>query len=211
MEGVDSSRFRRGDGGDGSRDLDLISPPERDRDPGLPHFTEANTGEQIDAFLEFCRSRCPLNDIACWTVQSGEPWGLGERLMARGFQWGWMVYWMGLAMGRRWKPPRPKEWVTGEVAEEADWANDELGDDNLLVAPIKYEHPQRVWVFTATVGDRVMGRCILNLMEGPLGSEGDLRPGSGDYLKGRGIREALVHLACRTGTRVSFRGVELDP
>src|SRR5688572_15033513 len=47
----------------------------------FPRFTDANAGEQIDAFLQFCRERRPIHELAVWTEGAGEPWDLGARLV----------------------------------------------------------------------------------------------------------------------------------
>jgi predicted N-acetyltransferase YhbS len=181
----------------------------------FPRFTEANAGEQIDRFLEFCRERRPIREIAVWTEGAGEPWDLGGRLVARGFNWGWQPHWMGLDFeGLALDVPSVEGVWLGEVTEDADWRHPELGENNKGLASFRYaltqQRPQKVWVLVAMIGKRVVGHCILNLTEGPLGVAGLYDMGVSGSVGRRGIGRALVFLACQTARDLGCRFAVLN-
>lgn len=181
----------------------------------FPRFTEANAGEQIDAFLQFCRERRPIHELAVWTEGPGEPWDLGARLVARGFNWGWQPHWMSLDFeGQALEVPAPEGVRIGEVTADADWTHPEMGRTDREVAPYRYaltqQRPQKVWVLVATIENQVIGHCLLNLTEGPLGAAGLYDMGVAESVGGRGIGRALVLLACRTARDLGCRFAVLN-
>ena len=181
----------------------------------FPHFSEADAGEQIDAFLEFCRQHRPVHELSCWIEASPQPWDLGARLVARGFNWGWQPHWMGLDLeGLDLDSPAPEEVKIGELEVDSDWGQGEFGHDERATAPFKFaltrQQPQSVWVFVATMEGRVVGHCSLNLTDGPLGAAGIYDVGVARSSGRRGIGRALVHLACRTARGLGCRFAVLN-
>lgn len=181
----------------------------------LPRFTDANAGEQIDAFLQFCRERRPIHELAVWTEGAGEPWDLGARLVARGFNWGWRPHWMSLDFeGLPLEVPVPEGVRIGEVSEDADWTHPETGRNDRDLAPFRYaltqQRPQKVWVLVAAIENQVVGHCLLNLTEGPLGVAGLYDMGVARSMERRGIGKALVLLACRTARDLGCRFAVLN-
>ena len=181
----------------------------------FPHFTEMDVGEQIDAFLEYCRHHRPVNEIACWTETAPQPWDLGARLVARGFNWGWQPHWMGLDLERSdLEIPSIEGVKIGELEENANWSQGEFGHEEGATAPCKFsltrQRPQKVWVFVATLENQVVGHCTLNLTEGLLGAAGIYDVGVARSVRRRGIGKALVHLVCRTAKELVCRFAVLN-
>jgi GNAT superfamily N-acetyltransferase len=181
----------------------------------FPRFTDVNAGEQIDAFLQFCRERRPIHELAVWTEGAGEPWDLGARLVARGFNWGWQPHWMCLDFqGQALEVPSLDGVRIGEAAADTDWTHPELWRSNRELAPFRFaltqQRPQRVWVLVAETEGQVVGHCLLNLTEGPLGVAGLYDMGVVESVGGRGIGRALVLHACRTSRELGCRFAVLN-
>ena len=200
-------------GGEVHRHEDAIwiyTPRPRERAALLfPTFTAKNARAQIDAFLRFCRAHRPIREIAFWTEGPPQPWDLGARLVAQGFHWGFQPHWMGHDLeSLNQGVSRPDGVEIGEGWEDADWTHEGLWKDRRGTAPFLYAltqmRPQRVWVFVAMEGNRVIGPCTLHLTDDPLVA-GLYELGVVESFRGRGIGEALVRTACQTAREVGCR------
>lgn len=180
----------------------------------FPHFREDDAGDRVDAFLDFCRAHRPLRSVACWTEISGEPADLGARLVARGFHWGWQAHWMALDMeGKHFPIPDTPDAHIGEAPDGADWTHDAVCEGQAEVSYkriLTRESPRRVWLFTATVGNQVMGHCTLNVTDGPLGVGGIYDLGLARSLQGRKIGLAMMNLASSAARDLGCRFLTLN-
>ena len=67
----------------------------------FPRMSSATADRQLDAVLEYYRSRPSPRLVICWSLDPPRPRDLGARLQARGFGAIDWLNWMGLDLDRR--------------------------------------------------------------------------------------------------------------
>ncbi|HEY3377994.1 MAG TPA: hypothetical protein VGL77_10935, partial [Armatimonadota bacterium] len=62
----------------------------------FPELRPENAGTQLDEIVEYYLRHPSPKLAGCWSLDPPEPYDLGVRLLARGFQPGWRPCWMSL-------------------------------------------------------------------------------------------------------------------
>jgi GNAT superfamily N-acetyltransferase len=152
-------------------------------------FPRAASGPALDAMIAGARER-GARGIGCW-VSGLEPYdALGERLVARGFEWGWQPHWMAIDLARL--PVEEDDSRVSLVEEVPDYG----GYGQALMA-LARARPRRFWHAVARVDGSFAGHAWAHVIGGRLGSAGiydvDVLPEH----RRRGLGRALTLAVCR--------------
>ncbi len=129
---------------------------------GFPRCPRSGLSAVCDAMVQAARSG-GFATVSVWTASAEGPSGLGPRLVARGFEYGWQAHWMGLGLG------------AGQFAASAPSGVEIVWDDSVGGVPgLPYGDdadaeilriagqgdPDSVWCCTALVRGNVVGRAV---------------------------------------------------
>lgn len=129
---------------------------------GFPQVALGELGQSCDGILEAARSG-GFRTVSVWSSTPDGPEGLGPRLVARGFEYGWQAHWMGLRLDRQFPARRV------EVSFSMVWGPPDGGVDGLpygnheesrILAAASRAAPDHVWCVGVVEGDRVVGRAV---------------------------------------------------
>jgi GNAT superfamily N-acetyltransferase len=165
-------------------------------------FPRTASGPALDALIAGARERGACG-IGCW-VSGLEPYdALAERLVARGFEWGWQPHWMAIDLARLpLDEEDPRVSLVDEVPEYDDY-----GKGLMALARVR---PPRSWHAVARVDGAYAGHAWAHLIGGRLGSAGIYDV---DVLYGhrrRGLGRALTLAVCRTAAAAGARMATLN-
>ncbi|HEY3281713.1 MAG TPA: GNAT family N-acetyltransferase [Armatimonadota bacterium] len=179
----------------------------------FPSLREESASRVLDELVDRWRGLRPLHQIAVWCEGAGEPWDLGARLLARGFQWGWQPHWMALDLPSATECPSPEGVVIREASGEDTPClrvpYSEPGSSRITEA-LCLRRPQRVWCFEAWMDGRRVGRSLVSVGTGPLGVAGIFDVGVAPEAQNRGIGRALSWAACRVARDLGCRFAVLN-
>lgn len=181
----------------------------------FPRLRRADAGATLDAVLDYCRSRRPLRQVACWSMDAGRPRDLGARLVARGFDWGWRPRWMGLDFRRmRTDHPAPPGLQIAQEEDRAVLPVDDLPyyepDGASRRQALTRLRPRRVWRFIAWRDGKPVGQTTLFLTTGRLGVAGIYDVGVVPAARRQGVGKAVVGAACRFAASLGCRHALLN-
>ena len=167
----------------------------------FPRIPREQQGALLDAILADCRSRGDVRQVSCWARTPNGPRGLGARLAARGFEYGWQAHWMGMDLRdlpAAGGPPMP-DGLHVAVDDEGDWAVDDLPYYSRDAIPVMQARarPRRVWHFGARQDGNLVGHVVLHVTTGRLGAAGIYDLGVVPAARKRGVGRALMVAACR--------------
>lgn len=172
----------------------------------FPRIPQARMAATLDALVAFCRERTPRR-VSCWTLTPNGPRGLGARLAARGFEWGWQAHWMRLDFRQLSRLPDTLRSGSGiEILREEDGGGDWNVEDDLpyhsrdgdaLFRSHARAQPRRAWRFAAWRNGKVIGQIALFVTTGPPGAAGIYNMGVVPAARRQGIGSALIRAACR--------------
>jgi len=129
---------------------------------GFPRVSRARLSVFSDAVVDAAVSG-GYTAVSVWGPTAGGPAGLGPRLLARGFEYGWQAHWMGLRLGPSMVSP------TSCSGVDVVWDAPLVGvaglpygsDDEARILRVAAQcDPDSVWCATALSGDRVVGRAV---------------------------------------------------
>jgi len=157
------------------------------------------SGASLDAMIAEARER-GARGIGCWATRPQPFDDLAERLMERGFEWGWQPHWMAIDLGRlQLDEDDPRVSLTDDVPEY-----DGYGAALLTLAKAR---PQRSWHALARVDGAFAGRAWAHLDDGELASAGiydvDVPRRHRRRGIGRAVTLAVCHAAAQAGARVA--------
>ena len=166
----------------------------------FPRIPETRQGVVLDSILGYCRER-GVRKASCWAQTPRGPRGLGARLAARGFEWGWQAHWMGWDLtklpddvpvpdGLRIAPDDACDWDVKDLPY-FDW------EGAAVVRAQARAEPRRIWHFGAWLGGNVVGQVRLHVTTGRLGVAGIYALGVVPAARRQGVGRALMLEACR--------------
>ena len=157
--------------------------------------TEA--GRIADRVLERARVYGAVREAGWWAA--GDGGGLGGRLLARGFQWGWQPHWMACDLTRwsgDWTPPRNV--ALDEAAGDVDWNATDLPYHDVpwerRFGALLRHQPGRTRILFARQARTVVGKVVLHVQ--PDGAVAGLYEcGVVERARRRGVGAALTGAA----------------
>lgn len=167
-----------------SAGLSWVAPPAGG-EAMLP-FPRRASRPALDAMLRWCR-RHDVAGIGCWTTGLESTTELAARLVARGFEWGWMAHWMAIDLAAL---------PLGETDPRVSLATEvpEYGGHGKRMLELT---SGRFWHAVAREDGSYAGRAWAHVTGGRLGCAGiydvDVAPRS----RGRGLGRALTLAVCR--------------
>jgi ribosomal protein S18 acetylase RimI-like enzyme len=182
------------------RGVTWIAPP-RGGGAVLP-FPRALSHPALDRVLDVCRAR-GAGGVGCW-VSGLEPYdALGERLVERGFEWGWQPHWMAIDLARL---PIEEDDPRVALVEQVP----EYGEYGARLMALARARPRRSWHAVARVDGDYAGHAWAHLIGGGHGSAGiydvDVLP---DHRR-RGLGRALTLAVCRAAANAGARMATLN-
>jgi GNAT superfamily N-acetyltransferase len=165
-------------------------------------FPRTASARALDAMIAGARER-GARGIGCW-VSGLEPYdALGERLVARGFEWGWQPHWMATDLASLpLNEDDPRVALVDHVPEY-----DGYGEALMALARAR---PRRFWHAVARVDGAYAGHAWAHLIGGRLGSAGIYDV---DVLRSRrrgGLGRALTLAVCRAAAASGARMATLN-
>jgi GNAT superfamily N-acetyltransferase len=166
----------------------------------FPRIPEARQAAVLDKILSWCRER-GVRGASCWARTPHGPRGLGVRLAARGFEWGWKAHWM------RWdltnlpdNGPAP-DGLRIATDDACDWDVKDLPyydwEGAAVLRAQAAAQPRRVWHFGAWLDGKIVGQVRLHVTTGRLGVAGIYALGVVPAARKQGIGRALMLESCR--------------
>jgi ribosomal protein S18 acetylase RimI-like enzyme len=160
------------------------------------------SGAALDAVIEGARER-GARGIGCWAAGLQPFDDLAERLMERGFEWGWQPHWMAIDLSRLpLDEDDPRVSLDDEVPEY-----DGYGAALLTLAKAR---PQRSWHALARIDGAFAGRAWAHLDDGELASAGIYDVDVPRRLRRRGIGRAVTLAVCRAAADAGARVATLN-
>jgi ribosomal protein S18 acetylase RimI-like enzyme len=162
-------------------------------------FPRAASGPALDAVLDAARER-GARGIGCWAsgLEPLDP--LAERLMQRGFEWGWQPHWMAIDLARLAIADEDPRVSLVETVPEYD------GYGAALMS-LARSRPRRSWHAVARIDGRYAGHAWAHLIGGELGSAGiydvDVLPRDRRHGLGRALTLAVCRAAAAAGARMA--------
>jgi GNAT superfamily N-acetyltransferase len=174
-------------------------------------FPQEASEVALDAMIEDARQH-EADGIACW-VSGLEPYEqLGERLVARGFEWGWQPHWMAIDLVRlvsREQDARARQ-VDGDADVQLVEAVPEYDGYGQALMKLAQARPRRSWHAVARVDGAYAGHAWAHLAGGELASAGiydvDVLPPH----RRRGLGAALTLAVCRAAADAGARVATLN-
>lgn len=167
----------------------------------FPELAPERAGDQLDEIIQFYRDRQPRSLVGCWSLEPPRPADLGVRLLARGFQPGWLPCWMALDLAElRADHVRPAPLQIELLERAPSWEAPDLPYYDRAMAAVYQQiaarQPRQLWHFVATLDGQVVGQSMLFVTRGPLGVAGIYDVGVVPAARGQGIGKAIVAAAC---------------
>ncbi len=178
----------------------------------FPRRPAAVTGPELDRIL--CQLReSGTKGASCWALAGG-PRGLGVRLLARGFEWGWRPHWMALDLQTDLAPPPAVEGVTLSIEEEEVSDAPDLpyySPENARVwNALAHASPRRDWRFVARRNGLILGHTLL-FLPGVTNSVGGIyNMGTVAAARRMGVGQALIAAAGAQARALGCRWLTLN-
>ena len=179
----------------------------------FPDLTPANAGRLLDAMLNYYRQH-PSLDVMYWSLSPAEPAGIAARLLARGFQIGWLPCWMAVDLDQL------NEQCTAPagVQVQADGDTDihlltslpYSSANNALSPACRKAYPDRSQRFLATANGKVLGQSAVFFSTGEDGVAGIYNVGVVPKARGKGIGKAVTLAACLYAKEKGYRYAVLN-
>ena len=174
----------------------------------FPKLSEDNASEQLDKIMQYYISR-PPSGVGCWSLDPTQPKDLGVRLLARGFQPGWLPRWMAVDLEELQSDhPVPKEL---RVVPDNTSAIDKIkglpyGDTELKVfSQQPANSAATLQRFIALLDRKVVAHCSVLLTKGAWVAAGIYHVGVIPRMRNQGIGKAVVGAACLHAKRNGYR------
>jgi GNAT superfamily N-acetyltransferase len=165
-------------------------------------FPRAASRPALDAVLESAREHRAIG-VGCWASGLDPIDALGERLVDRGFEWGWQPHWMAIDLACLAIEENDARVSLVERVPE-------YGDYGTALMALARARPRRSWHAIARVGGSYAGHAWAHLIGGRLGSAGiydvDVLP---DHRR-RGLGRALTLAVCRAAADAGARVATLN-
>ncbi|MEO5998958.1 MAG: GNAT family N-acetyltransferase [Chitinophagaceae bacterium] len=165
----------------------------------FPHLSEKDASEQLDKIIQYYIHH-PPHGVGCWSLDPTQPKDLGVRLLARGFQPGWLPCWMALELGAlNLDHPVPKGLmvVPDNTTLIHKIKNLPYGDTEIAIFSHQpAESNASLQRFIALIGGKVVAYCSVLLARCALGAAGIYHVGVLPSFRNQGIGKAVVGAAC---------------
>ena len=179
----------------------------------FPALNENNAAVQLDEMMAWYRQHLPKS-IGCWSLDPPQPADIGIRLLARGFQPGWLPYWMALdleAIQTTYPTPdgleiHPDNSTSLSNIKELPYAGSNGAVSPALIAA----HPERVQRFVATLHGKIVAQSCVFFTTGENGVAGLYNVGVVPPAREQGIGKAVVLAACQYAKTHGYRYAVLN-
>jgi GNAT superfamily N-acetyltransferase len=162
-------------------------------------FPRAASRPALDAMIDAARER-DADGVGCWASGLEPVDELGERLVARGFEWGWQPHWMAIDLARL---PIAEDDSRVSLVEKVP----EYGGYGAALMALARTRPRRSWHAVARVDGGYAGHAWAHVIGGRLGSAGiydvDVVPGHRRQGLGRALTLAVCRAAATAGARMA--------
>ena len=163
----------------------------------------------IDEILSWYRSQSPLQGAAWWYLHAEAPLKLEAHLSARGFFPGGDPLWMWCDLRALPKSPLEDSKFTIRLATDEDYlVSDE--DSDVVTQALCEVIPRRVFHVVACRGIDRLGRCILNVTTGELGTAHLFNMRVVPKERRKGVGAALVQAACEMARNMGCNQMTLN-
>jgi GNAT superfamily N-acetyltransferase len=165
-------------------------------------FPRSASSPALDAMIAGARAR-GASGIGCW-VTGLEPFDvLADRLVARGFEWGWQPHWMAIDLEQLpLHDDDPRVRLVDAVPEY-----DGYGEALMALTRAR---PARSWHAVARVDGAFAGHAWAHLIGGRLGSAGIYDVDVPRRHRRRGLGRALTLAVCRAAAAAGARMATLN-
>jgi GNAT superfamily N-acetyltransferase len=176
----------------------------------FPQMSSATADRQLDAVMEYYRSRRPSHMLIYWSLDPPRPRDLGARLQARGFEAIDWLNWMWVDLEKmRADHPAPPGLRVDLIGDEPIGEVDDLPHYSRTEAEFRRAasraRPRRVWHFGAWLEGRPVAHCALFITRGRLGVAGIWTCGVVPDARNQGIGKAVTVAACRLAQTLGCR------
>lgn len=162
----------------------------------FPRLPRDAPGAALDRLLDNART-ARVGQVGVWSLSPDGPPGLGARLAARGFEYGWQAHWMRADLESLRDAPAPPDGVrlgVEDVTEEAVpglpyWSTESAQ----VLATLFASRPRRTWRVVAREGDTVLGHVVFFVAPDRPEIAGIYDMGVLEAVRRRGIGRALLH------------------
>ncbi|RFM25785.1 GNAT family N-acetyltransferase [Deminuibacter soli] len=184
------------------------SGPDRGASILFPALTEQNAPVILDTIMDYYRAHPPA-DGGCWSLSPAQPAHLAAYLLARGFQPGWLPYWMALdleAINDQHTTPADLQ-----ITPDNDTNIQHLADlpyaasTNMISQAFRDRNPAKAQRFLATYQGAVAGQSAVFFSTGTLGVAGIYNVGVQPNARGKGIGKAVTLAACLHAKEQGYR------
>lgn len=177
----------------------------------FPSLQSDQAGERLDELMQFYL-RHPPKGAGCWSLDPPEPYNLGLRLLARGFQIGWRPRWMGLDL----RKVQTQHASPGGLSIVQDNSSSLDSIKNLpyaqVIIPGKQtaEMPGQWTRFIARWQGKIVAHSVVFLSSGPYGAAGIYHVGVVPRARRLGIGKAVTLAACLYARDKGYRYAVLN-
>jgi ribosomal protein S18 acetylase RimI-like enzyme len=177
----------------------------------FPSLQPAQAGERLDEMIQFYL-RHPPKGAGCWSLDPPQPYNLGLRLLARGFQIGWRPRWMALDLGRvqtHHAVPKGLSIVRDNSSSLDDVKN--LPYAQVIIPSERTAEMPGQWTrFIARLQGKIVAHSVVFLSSGPFGAAGIYHVGVVPRARRLGIGKAVTLAACLYARDKGYRYAVLN-
>ena len=177
----------------------------------FPSLQHAQAGERLDELMQFYL-RHPPKGAGCWSLDPAEPYNLGLRLLARGFQIGWRPRWMALDLGRvqtHHASPRGLS-IVRDNSSSLDTVKNLPYAQVIVPGEQTAEMPGQWTRFIARWQGKIVAHSVVFLSSGPYGAAGIYHVGVVPRARRLGIGRAVTLAACLYARDKGYRYAVLN-
>lgn len=179
----------------------------------FPSLNENTVTDELDRMINYYHHHIP-GAIGCWSLHPPQPADLGIRLLARGFQPGWLPGWMSLDLQKinpDYRVPKELKIITDNETmltgvKDLPYA----GEGSAVSAALLKMHPDRAQRFIALLNNEIVAQSAVFFSGGEYGNAGIYNVAVVPAQRKKGIGKAIVTAACRYAIEKGYHYATLN-